>query len=77
MIIGGDGQLKRVDRGLLQEGGVAAKSTSRAGSPMMTSGTEPNHPLVLPSYTEGLPNIMLEAMAIRGARDGRSDTEML
>ena len=65
VLIGGDGQLKEVIEASLQEEGL----TTRVDLPGWIS--HDNLPgylnqlrlLVLPSYTEGLPNIMLEAMA--------------
>ncbi|MCM2465813.1 glycosyltransferase family 4 protein [Methanoculleus oceani] len=65
VLIGGDGELKEMIEATLQEEGVAA----RANLPGWISHEDlPNYLnqlrlLVLPSYTEGLPNIMLEAMA--------------
>jgi glycosyltransferase involved in cell wall biosynthesis len=65
VLIGGDGQLKEAIEASLQEGGV----TARVDLPGWISHDDlPNYLnqlrlLVLPSYTEGLPNIMLEAMA--------------
>lgn len=65
VLIGGDGYLKEVIAASLQEGGVNA----RVDLPGWISHADlPNYLnqlrlLVLPSYTEGLPNIMLEAMA--------------
>jgi glycosyltransferase involved in cell wall biosynthesis len=65
VLIGGDGPLKETIEASLQEGGL----TARVDLPGWIS--HDNLPtylnqlrlLVLPSYTEGLPNIMLEAMA--------------
>lgn len=63
--IGGDGALKESIEASLQEGGV----TDRVDLPGWIPHNDlPKHLnqlqlLVLPSYTEGLPNIMLEAMA--------------
>lgn len=65
VIIGGDGQLKQEIEASLQEGGIA----DRVDLPGWISHDDlPKYLnqlrlLVLPSYTEGLPNIMLEAMA--------------
>ena len=64
-LIGGDGPLRESIEASLQEGGV----TSRVDLPGWISHDDlPEYLnqlqlLVLPSYTEGLPNIMLEAMA--------------
>ncbi|NMC58880.1 MAG: glycosyltransferase family 4 protein [Candidatus Methanofastidiosa archaeon] len=64
-LIGGDGQLKESIASSLQQDGIA----ERVDLPGWLSHDElPKHLnqlrlLVLPSYTEGLPNIMLEAMA--------------
>jgi glycosyltransferase involved in cell wall biosynthesis len=65
VLIGGDGGLKESIEASLQEEGV----TTRVDLPGWISHDDlPNYLnqlrlLVLPSYTEGLPNIMLEAMA--------------
>ncbi|MDR9817357.1 MAG: glycosyltransferase family 4 protein [Candidatus Methanoculleus thermohydrogenotrophicum] len=65
VLIGGDGQLKETIEASLQEQGV----TARVDLPGWISHDDlPRYLnqlrlLVLPSYTEGLPNIMLEAMA--------------
>jgi len=65
VLIGGDGQLKDSIVATLQEEGL----TDRVDLPGWISHDDlPNYLnqirlLVLPSYTEGLPNIMLEAMA--------------
>jgi glycosyltransferase involved in cell wall biosynthesis len=65
VIIGGDGQLKEAVEASLEEGGL----TTRVDLPGWISHDDlPKYLnqlrlLVLPSYTEGLPNIMLEAMA--------------
>jgi len=65
VLIGGDGQLKDSIVATLQEEGL----TARVALPGWISHDDlPNYLnqlrlLVLPSYTEGLPNIMLEAMA--------------
>ena len=65
VLIGGDGPLKESIKASLQEGGVAA----RVDLPGWISHNDlPEYLnqlrlLVLPSYTEGLPNTMLEAMA--------------
>jgi glycosyltransferase involved in cell wall biosynthesis len=65
VLIGGDGPLKETVEASLQEGGVAA----RVDLPGWISHDDlPGYLnqlqlLILPSYTEGLPNIMLEAMA--------------
>ena len=65
MLIGGDGPLKELIEASLQKGGV----TARVDLPGWISHDDlPGYLnqlrlLVLPSYTEGLPNIMLEAMA--------------
>ena len=65
VLIGGDGQLREAVEASLQEVGFAAR-TALPG--WISHGDLPNYLnqlrlLVLPSYTEGLPNIMLEAMA--------------
>ena len=65
VLIGGDGQLKGAIEASLQDGSIA----DRVDLPGWISHDElPKYLnqlrlLVLPSYTEGLPNIMLEAMA--------------
>jgi len=65
VLIGGDGQLKESIVASLQEAGL----TARVDLPGWISHDDlPGYLnqlrlLVLPSYTEGLPNIMLEAMA--------------
>lgn len=65
VLIGGDGPLKETVEASLQKGGV----TARVDLPGWISHDDlPGYLnqlrlLVLPSYTEGLPNIMLEAMA--------------
>ncbi|WP_440949207.1 glycosyltransferase family 4 protein [Methanosphaerula subterraneus] len=65
VLIGGDGQLKETIVASLQEGGI----TTCVDLPGWISHDDlPPYLnqlrlLVLPSYTEGLPNIMLEAMA--------------
>jgi glycosyltransferase involved in cell wall biosynthesis len=65
VLIGGDGELKESIEASLQEQGV----TARVELPGWISHDDlPSYLnqlrlLVLPSYTEGLPNIMLEAMA--------------
>lgn len=65
VLIGGDGDLKETIEASLREGGV----TARVDLPGWISHDDlPEYLnqlrlLVLPSYTEGLPNIMLEAMA--------------
>jgi glycosyltransferase involved in cell wall biosynthesis len=65
VLIGGDGELKESIAASLQKGGV----TARVELPGWISHDDlPGYLnqlrlLVLPSYTEGLPNIMLEAMA--------------
>ena len=65
VLIGGDGQLKESIEASLQERGV----TAHVDLPGWISHDDlPNYLnqlqlLILPSYTEGLPNIMLEAMA--------------
>ena len=65
VLIGGDGPLKELIEASLQKGGV----TARVDLPGWISHDDlPEYLnqlrlLVLPSYTEGLPNIMLEAMA--------------
>ena len=65
VLIGGDGALKEAIEASLQEGGVSA----RVDLPGWIAHDDlPGYLnqlrlLVLPSYTEGLPNIMLEAMA--------------
>ncbi len=64
-LIGGDGELKEAILASLREGGV----TARVDLPGWVSRDDlPGYLnrlrlLVLPSYTEGLPNIMIEAMA--------------
>jgi glycosyltransferase involved in cell wall biosynthesis len=65
VLIGGDGQLKQEIEASLQERGIADR-IDLAG--WISHDALPNYLnqlrlLVLPSYTEGLPNIMLEAMA--------------
>ncbi|KAF5067077.1 D-inositol-3-phosphate glycosyltransferase [anaerobic digester metagenome] len=65
VLIGGDGQLKETIEATLQEQGVSA-SVELPG--WISHDDLPRYLnqlrlLVLPSYTEGLPNIMLEAMA--------------
>jgi len=65
VLIGGDGQLKETIAASLQKEGI----TARVDLPGWISHDDlPEYLnqlrlLVLPSYTEGLPNIMLEAMA--------------
>lgn len=65
VLIGGDGQLRKTIEASLQEEGA----TARVDLPGWISHDDlPKYLnqlrlLVLPSYTEGLPNIMLEAMA--------------
>lgn len=65
VLIGGNGQVEKAIEASLQEGGV----TARVDLPGWISHDDlPTYLnqlrlLVLPSYTEGLPNIMLEAMA--------------
>ncbi len=64
-LVGGDGALKESIEASLQEGGVASR-VDLAG--WISHDDLPGYLnqlqlLVLPSYTEGLPNIMLEAMA--------------
>ena len=65
VLIGGDGQLKEAIEASLQEQGVSAHVDlpgwiSHDDLPRYLNQLRL---LVLPSYTEGLPNIMLEAMA--------------
>lgn len=65
VLIGGDGQLKESIEASLQEEGIAARVDlpgwiSHDDLPRYLNQLQL---LVLPSYTEGLPNIMLEAMA--------------
>ena len=65
VLIGGDGQLKEAIETSLQEEGVTARVDlsgwiSHDDLPKYLNQLQL---LVLPSYTEGLPNIMLEAMA--------------
>ena len=65
MLIGGDGPLKELIEASLQEQGVSTRvdlpgSISHDDLPRYLNQLRL---LVLPSYTEGLPNIMLEAMA--------------
>ena len=65
VLIGGDGDLKEAIEASLQEQGVSA-CVDLPG--WISHDVLPNYLnqlrlLVLPSYTEGLPNIMLEAMA--------------
>jgi len=65
VLIGGDGELNEKIKAFLQEEGILG----RVDLPGWTSHDDlPGHLnqlrlLVLPSYTEGLPNIVLEAMA--------------
>ncbi len=64
-LIGGDGALKESIEASLQEGGIAGR-VDLAG--WIAHDDLPGYLnqlrlLILPSYTEGLPNIMLEAMA--------------
>jgi len=65
VLIGGDGPLKEMIEASLQEGGVSARVDLPGWIPHDDLPPYLNHLrlLVLPSYTEGLPNIMLEAMA--------------
>ncbi len=65
VLIGGDGQLKDSIEASLQEGGVSARVDLPGWIAHDDLPPYLNHLrlLVLPSYTEGLPNIMLEAMA--------------
>ncbi len=65
VLIGGDGQLKESIEASLNEEGIAARVDlpgwiSHNDLPMYLNQLRL---LILPSYTEGLPNIMLEAMA--------------
>ncbi len=65
VLIGGDGELKESIEASLQEGGVTTRVDL---SGWISHEDLPGYLnqfrlLVLPSYTEGLPNIMLEAMA--------------
>jgi len=65
ILIGGDGQLKETIEASLQEKGLTHFVNF---SGWISHGDLPRYLnqlslLVLPSYTEGLPNIMLEAMA--------------
>lgn len=65
VLIGGDGELRETIAASLREGGVTARVdlpgwVSRDDLPRYLNRLRL---LVLPSYTEGLPNIMLEAMA--------------
>ncbi len=65
VLIGGDGQLMESIKASLEEGGVTARVNLQG---WISHDDLPKHLnqlrlLVLPSYTEGLPNIMLEAMA--------------
>lgn len=65
VLIGGDGQLKETIEKSLQEQGIRSNVDlpgwiSHDGLPKYLNQLRL---LVLPSYTEGLPNIMLEAMA--------------
>jgi len=65
VLIGGDGDLKQAIEDSLQEGEIADRVDlpgwiSRDDLPKYLNQL---HLLILPSYTEGLPNIMLEAMA--------------
>ena len=65
VLIGGDGPLKEPIAASLQKGGVATR-VDLAGwisHDDLPSYLNQLRLLVLPSYTEGLPNIMLEAMA--------------
>jgi len=65
VLIGGDGQLKETIEASLQEQGVSARVDLPGWIPHDNLPRYLNQLrlLILPSYTEGLPNIMLEAMA--------------
>ncbi len=65
VLIGGDGQLKETIVASLQEGGVSARVDLPGWIPHddLPGYLNQLRLLILPSYTEGLPNIMLEAMA--------------
>jgi len=64
-LVGGDGELKESIEASLQEDGLASRVNL---SGWISHDDLPGHLnqlrlLIIPSYTEGLPNIMLEAMA--------------
>jgi glycosyltransferase involved in cell wall biosynthesis len=65
VLIGGDGDLKEAVEVSLQEGGVTARVDLSGWIPHNELPDYLNRLrlLVLPSYSEGLPNIVLEAMA--------------
>ncbi len=65
VLIGGDGQLKDSIAATLQEEGLTARVDLPGWIPHddLPAYLNQLRLLVLPSYTEGLPNIMLEAMA--------------
>jgi glycosyltransferase involved in cell wall biosynthesis len=65
VLIGGDGELKEAIAGTLQEEGIADRVNLLGiiTHDDISKYLNQLRLLVLPSYTEGLPNIMLEAMA--------------
>lgn len=65
VLIGGDGELRDSIEASLQEGGVDARVDLPGWIPHedLPGYLNQLRLLILPSYTEGLPNIMLEAMA--------------
>ncbi len=65
VIIGGDGELKESIEAFLQDGSLSARVDllSWISHDDLPGYLNQLRLLVLPSYTEGLPNIMLEAMA--------------
>jgi glycosyltransferase involved in cell wall biosynthesis len=65
VLIGGDGQLRAVIAASLQEGGVTARVDLLGwiSHDNLSNYLNQLQLLILPSYSEGLPNIMLEAMA--------------
>ena len=65
VFIGGDGELREIIETFLQEEGIATRVDLLGWIPHNDLPDYLNQLrlLILPSYTEGLPNIMLEAMA--------------